>query len=361
MVYRRWLRPLLFQCDSEFVHRLAISVTKPLFSVPPLAALVSRTCAVEDPLLRCTFLGRELRNPLGLAAGFDKDVEMLPLLAALGFGHVEVGTVTPLPQPGNPKPRIFRVIEDEALVNRMGFPSAGMEQVVRHLRSGYARHLPMEIAVNIGKNRDTDLEDAARDYGTIAAELPAEVPWITVNVSSPNTPGLRSLQSHEGLSQIVSAIRSEGREGTPLLVKLSPDLSSSELEELLGVLLDLKVDGVVASNTTLSRDGLQHDPHEAGGVSGKPLFEHTLRRTKEITRITEGALPLIAVGGVRSWQDCVALLIEGATLVQGYTGFVYGGPAWPSEVLSGVRDFCKSQGISCIEELRGEKELLALL
>ncbi|MCB0331045.1 MAG: quinone-dependent dihydroorotate dehydrogenase, partial [Bdellovibrionales bacterium] len=354
------LRPLLFSFDSESVHHVAIKVAK---CAQALSAdrLLEQVVAFRDPFLHCSAFGCELENPLGLAAGFDKQVEMVPLLSALGFGHVEVGTITPEQQVGNPRPRIFRLPADRALINRMGFPSDGLKSAKRRLEALSNRSLSIRVAANIGKNKDTPLESATEDYAKLARELSLLVNWLTVNVSSPNTPGLRSLQTRESLAAIVTVVRESSKKNVPILVKLSPDLTDEEVEDIVPALMEHRVDGIVASNTTLSRDGLKSTIEEAGGLSGCPLFHRTRSRIRQLVTLTRGEIPIIAVGGVSTWEEFLTLIVEGARLVQVYTAFIYEGPGWPSYLLREATRFCKSQGLTSINEAKGNSALLQLL
>ncbi|MCB0319557.1 MAG: quinone-dependent dihydroorotate dehydrogenase [Bdellovibrionales bacterium] len=342
-MYKELLRPILFAFDSEKVHHLMIRCAKWMGAASPCGVF----CCGKDVKLQRECFGVEFANPLGLAAGFDKNAEILPFLFALGFGHVEVGTVTPLPQSGNPKPRIFRLPQDEALINRMGFPSEGTQVVRKRLESFRSQYgSTPRIGANIGKNRDTSLEDAAQDYHTVAASLAPFVDWITINVSSPNTPGLRSLQSVEALKGIIESVQSAVSSDPPILVKLSPDLNREDLFAILALLLERRVAGVIASNTTLSREGLTRSSavgegkiqpvDEAGGLSGKPLYHRTLQAVREIVECTDGKLPIVAVGGISTPSEGAALLHAGASLLQGYTAFIYEGPGWPRKMLRGL-------------------------
>lgn len=360
-MYKQLIRRALFQFDSETIHNCSVSASR-MATYRSVRGVLSKLWSYEDPMLHCEVFGRRFRNPLGLAAGFDKRVEMVPFLAAVGFGHVEVGTITPKPQSGNPRPRIFRLTEDEALINRMGFPSDGIEIAEKHLSALKYQQLPIRLGVNIGKNKATELERAADDYRECAKSLSSVgADWITVNISSPNTPGLRSLQTKEGIEQIVHAVREEVGSELPVLVKIAPDLTEDQLKELIHVLLDLQIDGVIASNTTTARNGLRSSTEEVGGLSGAPLYSQTRARVREIQQITQGSLPIIAVGGVHDWRQIVELLIEGASLIQIYTAFIYEGPAWPGRALRSIVQFCKSQGINSLSELRGNREILPFL
>jgi dihydroorotate dehydrogenase len=364
-LYKYCLRPILFQCDGEWVHERALSaagVANTGIGARALRGLFS----YEDEVLHCSLFDLPFSNPLGLAAGFDKNVDIVPFLSAIGFGHVEVGTITPKPQPGNPRPRIFRYPQIDALVNRMGFPSGGVDAAVENLtpfgdERGGAVCRGMQIAVNIGKNKATPLEHAADDYAILAKDLSGYAAWLTINVSSPNTPGLRDLQTKESLGAIVEAVRQHATRPLPICVKLAPDLTEEQLDALVKTLIELRIDGIVLSNTTIRRDGRCEIAKESGGLSGRPLFERTVETVRRVFAVSGGELPIIAVGGVARWQEIAMLLIEGASLVQIYTAFIYEGPAWPGEALRGVAEFCKSQGLSSVHDMRGRKDLLPLL
>lgn len=296
-----------------------------------LSCLVS-AFTKPDPILKTEAMGLTFPSPFGVAAGFDKDVEAVEGLEALGFGHTEVGTLTALAQPGNPKPRLFRLIPDRALINRMGFNNHGAARAAEKLRRLRARKTSAIVGVNIGKSRAVAVADAISDYEISAAELAPLADYLVVNVSSPNTPGLRGLQEIESLRPLLSAVLAQAGD-TPLLVKIAPDLSDAEIEAIAGLVVELGLAGMVLTNTTISREGLVSDPNYvasigAGGLSGAPLRE----RTVELVSFVRGLLPeqftIIAVGGVTTAADVKALLDAGAQLVQGYSGFIYEGPMW---------------------------------
>lgn len=290
-----------------------------------------------SPLLRTRALGRDFPSPFGLAAGFDKNGEHLDGLAALGFGHVEVGTVTPRPQPGNPRPRLYRLPADRALINRMGFNNLGAERVAEAIGP---RRDGMIVGVNIGKNKDTPDAAAAADYERAARLLGDRADYLVVNVSSPNTPGLRGLQAPEALTEILCAT-AQAAPGTPLLVKIAPDLSDEAIAAIAGLVEPLGLAGVVAVNTTIAREGLCTSPrvveaYGAGGLSGAPLAARSrqvLRRLR--AELGEGPC-IVSAGGVRDAEDVLERLAAGATLVQGYTAFLYEGPMWAARVNRGL-------------------------
>jgi dihydroorotate dehydrogenase len=339
-VYPR-LRPWLFRLDPESAHTLTISLLRLAGRLPVLQDALRRLFPLPASSLVPAF-GLSFANPLGLAAGYDKDGLAWRGLACLGFGHIEIGTVTPRPQPGNPRPRIFRLVADQALINRMGFPGRGSGFVLRHL-SG-PRPPGLVLGVNLGKNKDTPLEDSAQDYLALLATFAPLADYLAVNVSSPNTIGLRRLQSRQMLSGLLSALAQERRtqeqrlaRRLPLLVKLSPDLSEPELDDALQVILDHGLDGVIAANTTLSRPGLLSPlVQEAGGLSGAPLEALSTRLVHLIRQRTAGSLPVIAAGGVMSAAAARRKLDAGACLVQIYTGLVYHGPALVQQILAGI-------------------------
>ena len=323
------IRPWLFRLDPERAHAATLRLLQLVGALPPLAALVRKVSALspEDPI---DLFGLHFANRLGLAAGYDKDGLAWRGLACLGFGHIEIGTVTPHPQPGNPRPRVFRLIADQALINRLGFPSRGAAFVASRLRGRRPKHLI--LGVNLGINKDTPLDSAADDYTALMRIFSPLADYLTINVSSPNTTGLLGLQQSAPLSDLLGQLGPH--KTTPLLVKLSPDLGDIELDSALDVLLRHKVDGVIATNTTLTRPALSSpDAGEAGGLSGAPLARLSRGLVGRIYARTQGKLPIVAAGGILSSQDADAAMEAGASLVQIYTGLVYGGPWLVKEIL----------------------------
>lgn len=332
------LRPLLFRLDPEFAHDLTIQLLRLAGALPGLGSLLrSWLCVPSTPV---EAFGLKFANPLGLAAGYDKDGLAWWGLAALGFGHIEIGTVTPKAQPGNPRPRLFRLPENEALINRLGFPGRGAQFVAR--RSAQPRPPGLIIGVNLGKNKDTPLEHAVEDYLVLMQIFAPLSDYLVINVSSPNTVGLRRLQARQALHDLLSQLgheRSRQRErlghSVPMLVKLSPDLTDHELEDALEVILENQMDGVIATNTTISREGLRSSHgSEPGGLSGRPLRHPSTAIVRKITCLTKGRLPIIAVGGVMHAGDVREKLDAGAILVQIYTGLVYHGPGLVKNILT---------------------------
>ena len=339
-LYRR-LRPILFRLDAERAHNSTLWLLHIVGLSPILEHALRRSFHVETGQPVRAF-GLDFPNALGLAAGYDKDGVAIRGLAGLGFGHIELGTTTLLPQPGNPRPRVFRLERDRALINRMGFPNTGAEQLARRLQRSRARGTI--LGVNIGKGVDTPLELASRDYLALLELFYNKADYLAVNVSSPNTPRLRELQGRKvlyGLLSDLAARREElvraGRGYTPILTKLSPDLSEAELEQACGAILDSSMDGVILANTTLSRDGLLSPKRaQAGGLSGLPLRQRSTALINVVERITRGKLPIIGVGGISSPQDARSMLDAGAKLVQVFTGLIYEGPALPRRILEGL-------------------------
>lgn len=327
-------RTVLTRMDPETAHHAAVLVIRAL-GVWPFRPLV-RALTRPDPRLRTHALGLEFDSPFGIAAGFDKNAIATAGIYALGFGHVEVGTVTAIPQDGNPRPRLFRFVADRALVNRMGFNNAGAAAAAARLRAARRRSGSLILGANIGKSRVVDVAQATDDYVASTREVAPVADYLVVNVSSPNTPGLRGLQSVETLRPLLSAVR-DAAGATPLLVKIAPDLADEEVDAIARLAVDLGLAGLVATNTTISRAGLSTPAQTvetagAGGLSGAPLRARSL----EVLRIVRDAVPaefcIIAAGGVETADDVRERLAAGATIVQGYTGFVYRGPFWARQI-----------------------------
>lgn len=337
-MYPLLFRTVLSRMDPESAHHAAMRVIRVL-GVPPFS-WAARAVTRPAPELATTALGLRFDSPFGVAAGFDKDVKGASGLFALGFGHVEVGTVTAIPQEGNPRPRLFRLIPDRAVVNRMGFNNHGAEAAADRLRKLRARRRRGVIGVNIGKSRVVEVADATADYVRSATLLAPLADYLVVNVSSPNTPGLRGLQAVETLRPLLEAVR-EAAGATPLLVKIAPDLPDDEIVAIAGLAVDAGLAGIIATNTTVSRDGLITDPGTVaaageGGLSGAPLKVRSL----EVLRLLRAGVPadfcVISVGGVETAADVQERLDAGASLVQGYTAFLYRGPLWARQINRGL-------------------------
>jgi dihydroorotate dehydrogenase len=347
-MYRAIYAVLLRRLPAEAAHRAAFWLIRMAAAVPGAAWLLRRVLGPRDPALRVRALGLDFPGPLGLAAGFDKDGEGVTGLAAIGFGFVEVGTVTAHPQPGNPKPRMFRFPAERALVNRMGFNNHGAAALAARLRALRTRpgHRPI-VGVNIGKTKAAGEDEAVADYVTSARLVADVADYVVVNVSSPNTPGLRDLQSAGRLRPLLTAVRealdeASPRRRVPLLVKIAPDLADADIDAVADLALDLGLDGIIATNTTISRDGLRDSAAVAaagpGGMSGAPLKSRALAVLGRLHARTGDRLVLIAAGGIETADDAAARLEAGATLLQAYTAFIYEGPFWPRRIHAGLAE-----------------------
>ncbi|MBW3630378.1 MAG: quinone-dependent dihydroorotate dehydrogenase [Gemmatimonadetes bacterium] len=360
----RLIRGSLFRLPPETAHELTATTLRGALATAAARSAVRRATAVDEPALASRVLGIEFPNPVGLAAGFDKAGTLFNALGALGFGFVEIGTVTGEAQPGNPRPRLFRLPADEALVNRMGFNNPGCEAVAATLASG-----PIEpiLGVNIGKSKNAPIEAATADYLRSLDLLQPYAAYLAVNVSSPNTPGLRSLQDAEPLRELVGAVVSRSRHnagGTgrplPILVKLAPDLTDPQVEEAVEIALSQGAAGIVATNTTTSRSGLRTPADQverigAGGLSGRPLRARALHVVGLIYRLTGGRMPIIGVGGITSPGDAWERIRAGASLVQLYTAFIYGGPAIVHRINAGLARHLREGGFSSLSQAVGSE------
>jgi dihydroorotate dehydrogenase len=340
-MYRWLLKPLLFRLSAETAHRLTVRLLKFAFRVPFMPALLRGYYHFENPQLERTLFGLTFKNPVGLAAGLDKNAEMIDELASVGFGFIEIGTLTPKPQDGNPKPRLFRLPTDEALINRMGFNNDGVQEAITRLRK---RKSKVIVGGNIGKNKNTPNEQATDDYVACFDALYDWVDYFVVNVSSPNTPNLRALQEREPLEKLLNTLQARNNAlptPKPILLKIAPDLTNEQLDEIVEVIKATKLAGVIATNTTISRQDL-HTPSQtvesmgAGGLSGKPLRERATEVIKYLKQKSNNAFPIIGVGGIHSPEDAIEKLQAGADLVQIYTGFVYEGPALVKKIKKGI-------------------------
>lgn len=339
--------PLLAAFDPETAHRIAVfglksGIARALFAAP-----------FHDSVLEIDVWGRRFANPVGLAAGFDKDAEVVDSALALGFGFVEVGGVTPRPQLGNPRPRLFRLSEDRAVINRFGFNSAGAAVVAERLQRRTGRGI---IGLNLAKNKES--ADAGADFAESARQLADLVDFLVINVSSPNTPGLRALQSVEPLVGIIRAVRTAreaSRTKPPLLLKIAPDLAVADVNDVCRVADAEKLDGLVVSNTTIARPASLVSTHagEAGGLSGKPLFETSTRLLREVFALTEGRLPLVGVGGISSGADAYAKIRAGASLVQLYSALVYEGPGLVGRIVRDLAALLRRDGFARVADAVG--------
>jgi dihydroorotate dehydrogenase len=350
-MYRLLFATLLRRLPAETVHRLSFRALRALAAVPGALPLVRRLFGPRDPALRVRALGLDFPGPVGLAAGFDKDAEAYEALGAFGFGFVEIGTVTARAQPGNPRPRLFRLVRDRAIVNRMGFNNEGARAAAVRLR-GPRRII---VGVNIGKTKVVPEHEAVADYVESTERLAALADYLVVNVSSPNTPGLRDLQAVEHLRPLLEAVRAAAVRATPrrvpLLVKIAPDLDDADVDAVADLALELGLDGIIATNTTISRNGLTSANAEAagaGGLSGAPLKRRSLEVLRRLRERTGDRLVLISVGGIETADEAWERIQAGATLVQAYTGLIYGGPSWPRRINRGLSARLRREGRTSI-------------
>ncbi len=340
-MYKSILKPLFFLKKPEDAHHFTFDLTKLTFNLPIVQALVKSSFQLNDVRLEQEVFGLKFKNQVGLAAGFDKDAKLIDEMAMLGFGFIEIGTLTPKPQEGNPQPRLFRLPQDEALINRMGFNNGGVLEAVKRLKK---RKSDVIIGGNIGKNKNTPNENAVDDYLFCLEALHDYVDYFAVNVSSPNTPNLRDLQEKEPLKALLQAIKSANdlkAKPKPILLKIAPDLTDGQLDDIVEIVLTTGIDGVIATNTTIDRSQLTTDPKEvqaigAGGVSGKVLGSRSTQVIRYLSQKSEKAFPIIGVGGIYSAADAIEKLEAGASLIQVYSGMVYEGPGLIKKIKKGL-------------------------
>ncbi len=347
-LYSLFARPALRFVSAERGHQLAIAALK--------AGVVPADRSPDDPILATRVFDLGFPNPVGLAAGFDKDAEVIEECLSLGFGFVEAGTVTPKPQPGNPRPRAFRLEEDEAVINRYGFNSGGLDAFAARLKARLARGSRGVLGANVGKNKDT--ADAAADYVAGVEAVAPYADYIVINISSPNTPGLRDLQARGEMERLARAVvdaRSRLRSKLPLLVKVAPDLSEAEIEAIAGVVLAAGIDGLIVSNTTLVRPPDLRSPHrnEAGGLSGRPLMRLSTQCLAAFHRATQGRIPLVGCGGISSGADAYRKIRAGASLVQLYTAMVFQGPGIVGRIKRELADCLRADGFTSVAQAVG--------
>ena len=334
-MYKSLLRPILFRFDPESVHHFTFGLIRFCTRIG-FGSLFRKIYKIEDPSLERQLFGLKFPNPVGLAAGFDKDAKLFNELSNFGFGFIEIGTLTPRPQPGNPKKRLFRLRKDSAIINRMGFNNGGVAAAVERLK----KNNNVLIGGNIGKNKSTPNEDAVNDYLICFEELFNYVDYFVVNVSSPNTPNLRELQDKEPLTKLLKTLQERNglkAASKPILLKIAPDLTDDQLRDIIDIVAETEIDGIIATNTTISRDGLKSNEKMvneigAGGLSGKPLSERSTEVIRFLHRESNGAFPIIGVGGIHSAENAIEKLNAGASLVQLYTGFIYEGPSLIKEI-----------------------------
>lgn len=345
---------LMFLLPPERIHHLAFGAMKLAAKLAPAHWLMAKVLVTDDPMLRQSAFGVDFPAPLGLAAGFDKDAGGVDAWGPLGFGFAEIGTVTAQAQPGNPAPRLFRLPADRGLINRMGFNNHGAAQAAEQLRARRPGGVP--IGANIGKTKIVEPADAADDYATSAGLLGPLADFVVVNVSSPNTPGLRDLQAVESLRPLLQAVLDSVR--VPVLVKIAPDLSDDDIDAVADLAVELGLAGIVATNTTIRRDGLRTDPAEvaamgAGGLSGPPVADRSLDVLRRLYRRVGDRLVLISVGGIENADQAWERILAGATLLQGFTGFIYGGPFWTRRIHRGIAERLRANGYRSIADAIG--------
>ena len=331
-MYKSLIRPILFCFDPEKVHYFTFSFIRLVSKIPFVSSIFKSIYEVNDPRLVREVFGLKFKNPVGLAAGFDKDATLFQELSNFGFGFIEIGTLTPKPQDGNPKTRLFRLKADSAIINRMGFNNGGVEDAVLRLK----KNKGVLIGGNIGKNKVTPNEDAVKDYEICFEALFDYVDYFVVNVSSPNTPNLRELQDKKPLTELLQTLQNKNLakpKQKPILLKIAPDLTDEQLLDIIDIVKDTKIAGVIATNTTISRENLiSESKTETGGLSGKPLTQRSTEVIRFLSEKSNKAFPIIGVGGIHTAEDAIEKLEAGASLVQLYTGFIYEGPALITQI-----------------------------
>ncbi len=350
-IYEKFIKRAMFSLDAERAHEIGMFVLRSGF-LPNYAEDLA-----GESILETEVFGLRFANPLGMAAGFDKNAVAVDALARLGFGFVETGTVTIRPQPGNEKPRMFRLPKDNALINRLGFNNKGAEAAAENLRGSQHRCI---IGVNIGKNKDVPLEEAAENYLRCFEAVHGVADYVAVNISSPNTPGLRELQKGESFEELLQVLQTRNSElgAKPLLVKIAPDLGEAEIDAVADGCVRHNISGIIATNTTVGRGGLLTDSANverigAGGLSGKPVFEMSNRVIESLYKRTSGKMPIIGVGGIFTAEDAFKKIAAGASLVQAYTGFIYSGPSFAKNILEGLAGILKEKGFDSVSEAVG--------
>jgi len=338
-MYHMILKPILFLFNPEKAHYFTTNMLSTVLAIPGMKSIFAALFQIKDKRLERTVFGIKFPNPVGLAAGFDKEAKLYKDMVHLGFGFIEVGTITPKGQPGNPKPRLFRLTQDDALINRMGFNNEGLAGAVERLKS---RNSNLIIGGNIGKNKVTPNEKATEDYITCFEALFPHVDYFVVNVSSPNTPNLRALQDKKPLTELLSTLQNLNNKKPnpkPILLKIAPDLTNEQLDDIVEIVANTKIAGLIATNTTISREGLKSNPslvQEMGGLSGKPVRDKSTEVIRYLRKKSNASFPIIGVGGIHSAEDAIEKLDAGCDLVQLYTGFVYEGPALVKSINKGV-------------------------
>lgn len=344
-MYKKLIKPILFCIDPEKIHDLIFFLTNLVFKIPFISIIVSKLFGLKNSNLETELFGIKFPNPVGLAAGFDKNAKLFNEFSSFGFGFVEIGTVTPLSQDGNPKKRLFRLTNDDAIINRLGFNNVGVDEVVDRLKS----NKNVIIGGNIGKNKKTHMNEANQDYLICFEKLFPYVHYFAINVSSPNTENLRDLQHKESLKNLLQSIQKKNQSylsPKPVLLKIAPDLSKDELLDIIEVVKETSIDGIIATNTTLSRDNLNSSYdliNQKGGLSGKPLSDKSTAVIKFLHEKSNGSIPIIGVGGIMSPNDAIDKIKAGASLIQIYSGFVYSGPSIVKKINNAILKYRMTQ------------------
>ncbi|WAC55397.1 quinone-dependent dihydroorotate dehydrogenase [Gordonia sp. SL306] len=350
---------LMFRLSPERIHAIAFRAIGLVGRAPILRGLAAQVLATHDPVLRQRVFGVDFPAPLGLAAGFDKSASAVNAWGQFGFGYAEIGTITGQAQPGNPTPRLFRLPADRALVNRMGFNNPGSGEAARHLAALRPGPVSVPIGANIGKTKVVPVEDAVDDYRVSARALGPLADFVVVNVSSPNTPGLRDLQAVDSLRPILTAVQEEVT--VPVLVKIAPDLADPDIDAVADLAVELGLAGIVATNTTIERSGLQTPADDvaalgAGGLSGAPLADRSLAVLRRLHARVGGQVALVSVGGIETADQAWERILAGADLLQGYTGFIYGGPLWVKEIHDGIAERVRAGGFASLADAVGSAD-----
>ena len=344
-MYKKLLKPILFCIDPERVHEITFFFINLIFKIPFVSSLISKIYSLKNPILETEVFGIKFPNPIGLAAGFDKNAKLYNEFSNFGFGFIEIGTVTPLPQEGNPKKRLFRLVSDEAIINCMGFNNIGLEEVIKRLKYNKG----VIVGGNIGKNKITDFNNSIQDYLICFEKLYPHVNYFAINVSSPNTEKLRDLQQKDLLKNLLEAIQKKNKSYSfpkPVLLKIGPDLSQDQLIDVIEVIAETSLDGIIATNTTLSRDNLTSSKdlvNQKGGLSGRPISEKSTNIIKFIHEKSNGSIPIIGVGGIMNPDDAIEKIKAGASLIQLYSGFVYSGPSIFKKINKAIIDYRLNQ------------------
>ena len=369
MLWEKVARQLLFKLPAERAHHFSMGAFNKMLALSPISAAFAKRYTVEDSRLKTELFGLTFDNPVGLAAGFDKDAAWFAKLAALGFGHVEVGTITGQPQSGNDQPRLFRLPADKAIINRMGFNNRGADNAAKRLATSTKLRDSDVLGVNIGKTKVVPVESATEDYLYSFERLFTYADYFTVNVSSPNTPGLRTLQNREPLIELLTRIQAQNVQlaadheiaKKPILLKIAPDVTAEQLADIVSILKEIKLDGIIATNTTISRADLKTPDADveaigAGGLSGAPLTERSRAVVAELYSELKGEIPIIGVGGISTGEDAWQMIRAGASLVQIYTGFIYGGPAIVRDINRHLVKRLEENGLENISQAVGLSE-----